>query len=160
MDTALFTHHHYGWRKHDLPNSHYDHLVSALLATHGFLNEYEGDFRIDVERTPACSFDGRVNVYWDTDKPKALIGQSSLRRGDFWFRAFEFNVGEDNACGFCGGTGMDHYKGPFFHCWACDGLAKPIRSSTFRGFMNRPTEHAAADTHAQYSNYLAARGQP
>lgn len=153
---ALFTHHHYGWRKHDLPNSHPDHLVAALLETHEFLPEYAGKYRTEIERTPALSYDGMVQVFWDSDEPKAFFGGHSIRRGDHWFRAFEFNVADADACRFCGGTGMDHYLAPFAHCWACDGTKVQLRKSTHRGFLHKPTEHAAQASHDRYATYLSA----
>jgi len=131
--TALFTHHHYGWRKHDLPNSHPDHLTTALLDTHGFLRDYEGKYRVEIERTPACSYDGRVSVFWNHKDSKTDHVGAPLRQGDHWFFAFEFNVARNDACRHCGGTGMDHYAGPFFHCWACDGTGACAPASPTAG---------------------------
>lgn len=159
MTQNLFTHHHHGWRQHDIPNSHRDHLITALKRTHDFLNEYEGRYQVEIERTPACSYDGNVTVNWDDDKSHPIAFGPALRRGDHWFRAFEFNVAPDHACRYCGGTGIDHYVGPFFHCWACDGTATQIRFGTFRGFQHKPTELSSPEAHEQYSAYLSAPGE-
>lgn len=141
MKTALYTHHHYGWRKHDLPNSYYDHLVSALIETHGFLADFEGKYGVEVERTPQLAADGVVRVYWASSEECPV---EHIRLGDIWFRAFDFNVAPEGACRFCGGTGMDHYVGPFFHCWACDGAGHQVRESKPLGFIHKPTKHTAA----------------
>jgi hypothetical protein len=135
---ALFTHHHYGWKQHTLPGDDEQSLLSALLETHGFLEEYGGRYRVEICRTPEYSFRGVVGVYWDSNEPKTFVFGAPLSRGDYWFKAFEFNVADRTACRYCGGTGVDHYVGPFFHCWACDGTARQVREGTFRGFKHKP----------------------
>lgn len=150
--SALFTHHHYGWRKHDLPNSDSESLRKALMATHDFLEGYRDMYSIETELTPDRSYDGVVRVRWNsTTACPASTFYFPIGNGDIWFRAFEFNVADSDACRFCGGTGMDHYVGPFFHCWACDGTARQLRQSTPRGFKHRPTHHAAQSTCDEYA---------
>jgi hypothetical protein len=160
MVQALYTHHHYGWRRHELPDSNEQSLLTALMRTHDFLAEYEGQYRVDIKATPDCSHDGRVAVYWDSDTPKTLAFGWPLQRGDYWFKAFEFNVARADGCRYCGGTGIDHYVGPFLHCWACDGTATQIRESTGRGFKHKPTAICSAKTHREYAEWLAERCEP
>lgn len=134
---ALYTHHHYGWKRHDETDCSEASLLSALIQTHGFLAEYEGKYRVEIKPTPAFSFDGVVSVYWDADEPKSFAFGAPRHRGDLWFRAFEYNVAPATACRYCGGTGADHYISGF-HCWACDGTAVQVRQSTPRGFKHKP----------------------
>lgn len=154
MATALYTHHHYGWRKHELPGSDEADLVAALHATHDFLVKYAGRYRVEIKRTGDTSYDGRVEVYWDSDKPLFFVTRSSLLRGEHWFSGFQFNVADEAACRYCGGTGIDHYS-PLSHCWACDGAAVQVRQSMPRGFMRKPTAFCAKVTHDKYAAYLA-----
>lgn len=156
IPNALYTHNHAGWRRHELPGADEESLHAALHATHGFLAEYTGQFRVEIKRTPEYSFDGKVVVYWDSDKPKTFVFGPSLWRGDHWFTAFEFNEAPVGACRYCGGTGVDHYS-PFSHCWACDGTATQIRKSTPRGFMKKPVAACPPSMHARYAEWLSAQ---
>jgi hypothetical protein len=153
---ALFTHNHAGWRRHDLPGADEESLLATLHSTHGFLAEYEGQYRVEIRRTPERSYDGKVLLYWDSDTPKTFVFGVPLRRGDYWCTAFEFNAAPVDACRYCGGTGIDHYSA-LSHCWACDGTAKQIRQSTPRGFMKKPVAACAPATHARYAKWLAAQ---
>lgn len=154
----LFTHHHFGWRSHSAGTGPGDDaaILLALVSTHGFLADYEGRYRTEIERMVGVSYDGRVYVYWDDPIPH-LMFDARLAKGDLWFKAFEFNFADDFACRFCGGTGVDHYVGPFCHCWACDGTKKQVRDSMPRDFKHKPTVHASHRSQEEYAQWKAAR---
>ena len=155
MTTSLFTHHHYGWRKHDLADATDQSILAALIETHGFLSEYAGEYVVKTERRDDRSYDGVTAVYWDGEKPKSFYGGHFIVKGDYWFKAFEFNVADAGACRYCGGAGRDHYL-PFAHCWACDGTAVQVRTHTPRGFVHKPTPDCPPAMHEKYSEYLAS----
>ena len=156
VPNALYTHHDYGWKRHNLPDGTEESLLAALIGTHDFLEDYQGRFRVEFRRTPDYAHDGKIVVYWDSDEPKTFAFGSPLWRGDYWFSIDKFNVAPVDACRFCGGTGIDHYS-IFAHCWACDGAAKQVRSGTWRGFKHKPTTDAPAKLHREYEDWLAAQ---
>lgn len=136
----LFAHFHHGWKEFSAGMGPFDEaaIINMLYDSHTFLADYQKKIKIEIVMTPDSSFDGSAIVTWASDTPHQMFG-GSLYKGDYWF-SVPFNFADDFACKYCGGTGMDHYKSPFFHCWACDGTKKQIRSAMRRGQEQVPTK--------------------
>lgn len=118
---SLWSHHHYGWEHHQgYYETERDAVLAVLFETHEFLDEFRSQIRIEVVAGQGASFEKKVGVYWADEQPKYGLLGMHLYKGDFWL-SLPVNFAPPFACRLCGGTGMDHYVGPFFYCWACDG---------------------------------------
>lgn len=130
---SLWSHHHYGWVHHSgYFETERDAVIAALFETHDFLEEYRDNIRMEIKEGRGAAYEKKIVVYWDDDTPKPCVIPAALYKGDYWLN-MEVNFAPAFACKHCGGTGMDHYLGPFFFCWACDGERLQRWESSPRG---------------------------
>lgn len=123
MSQSLYVLYHYGWERHEQPDSSEQSLLAVLLESHTFLPEFDGQYRVDIYRDDV-SDSGRVCVSWTGKRPKLSALGPPLYPGDFWFSAFRFQVGDTHGCESCGTTGVSRYSIAGKPCWACRGTGE------------------------------------
>lgn len=113
----IHMHNHAGWRMHTVDaETVADSIKIALRETAKFLDDdYAGKWRLSHD-DPAAEAP-RFRIVWDHDEPKTFILGYPRHRGDEWW-SDRFQVGAEDDCPQCGGTGINHYYG-WRQCWAC-----------------------------------------
>ena len=128
MRYVLHLHNHAGWSTQKIEASMVAEAIQkGLDKTAEFLSkEYQGNYRIEHD-DPNSDFP-RYRVVWDGNGIKSFpLSPDILQKGDVWW-SDRFQVGEDDDCTKCGGTGRNHYN-PFVQCWSCGDDKQPGRGS-------------------------------
>jgi len=113
-------HNHAGWfTQHINAENIANAIIKGLNKRAGFLSKKFAD-KYKVEHDNPSDTYPRFRVVWNDDEPKYFpFGQSTLNKGDVWWSE-RFQIGKNEDCESCGGTGKSHYN-PFENCWACHG---------------------------------------
>lgn len=113
----LHLHNHAGWLTQRIEVATIEEAIKeGLRKRSSFLEkEYQGRYRI--EHDDPNDEHPRFRVVWDDDEPKTFMWGDTRRKGDVWW-SDRYELGEENDCEKCGGTGINHYN-PFRQCWAC-----------------------------------------
>ena len=114
---VLHMHNHAGWFTQKIKaKSIAQALIKGLDARAGFLSkEYMGRYRIEHD-DPTSEYP-RFRVIWNDKTPKFFAFGRPIRKGDMWW-SDRFQIGDENDCESCGGTGANHYY-PGRQCWKC-----------------------------------------
>lgn len=124
---VLHMHNHAGWYTQTIAApSIRAALVDGLDARAAFLKrDYAGKYRVEHD-DPDVDYP-RFRVIWDSEEPKVFWVAPLLKKGDVWW-SDRFQIGSEDDCQKCGGTGLSHY-GINTQCWACGDGKSPGRAS-------------------------------